>query len=344
MRTVAASEIFQIACGLHGQPWSTKVGEDSLSLIDFRMLRPLLSDRLNAAWHVFPWPQLVVMENRRRLSEIFHFDKEYAVGDQVFDAVSNKCWQCVQPTPDNMGNPQDRPQYWAQLGALPFQRTNDPTALFGVGDRVFNPGDGFVYYCFAPNSYFVDIKNPNRWSVLPYFEPAFPLVDDFQTSMEEVFGAWLDRPTNVGPSTLDFILDESSVRVEGDPGSAWFRYRPTCPTLTGDPWDEEAAYTAGQQVYFTDAGGVGNFWECLIAPAQGQAPGTDPLLWSRIEIPYIFGAYLSRSLHADWYETDGQADKAAMAVITANERLQLELDKIERQQRQREPWSMATRC
>jgi hypothetical protein len=344
MRTTPASEIFRTACGLHGQPWSARAGEDSLSLTDFRMLRPLLSDRLNAAWHVFPWPQLVVMENRRRLEEIFHFDKEYKAGDQVFDAVSNKCWQCVQPTPDNMGNPADLPKYWAQLGALPFQRTNNPAALFQVGDRVFNPGDGGIYYCFAANSYFVDIRNPNRWSILLPFEPAFPLVDDFQTSMEEVFGVWLECPSRIGPSTLDFILDESSVRVEGDPGSAWFRYRPSCPELTGDPWDEESVYSPDQQVYFTDSNGVGDFWVCLVAPALGQAPGSDPLLWERINLPYTFGPYLARALHADWYELDGQADKALVAVTTANERLQLELDKIERQQRQREPWSMATRC
>jgi len=307
------------------------------------MLRPLLSDRLNAVWHIFPWPQLVVIENRQRVERIFDYAAPYKTGDVVLDAVTNTLWQAVQFPPINRGDPQDLPQYWAQAGPMPFQRTNDPNALFQVGDRVLNPYDGEIYYCLAPDSLFGDLINPSRWTLLPHFDMAFPLVDTFQRPMEEVFGVWLDRSSCVGSASLGFALDESAVRVEGDPGSAWFRYRPLCPELTGDPWDEEAAYTIDQQAYYTDAVGVGDFWICLGEVTQGQAPGSDPLLWRKIEIPYIFGPYLARSLHADWYELDGQSDKSAAALTSANERIQLELDKIERQQRQQEPWTVTTR-
>src|SRR5262245_30127273 len=126
MRTTPASQIFQLACDLHRQPWSSKLGEDSLSLTDFRMVRGIFSDRLNSAWHAFPWPVLVNYEERRRLQRAYDYRTSYASGDQVFDALSNRCWFCVQPTAPDQFKPQESPDHWAQLGPMPFTVTNDP--------------------------------------------------------------------------------------------------------------------------------------------------------------------------------------------------------------------------
>src|SRR5262245_24063742 len=123
MRTIAASEIFREACALHGQPWSSSAGEDSLSLTDFRMVRGLLNDRLNSVWHSFPWPSLVMDEVRQRLSKTYDYATIYSPGDQVFDAVSNRCWQCVKLTSPGQDNPQDSPAFWAQLGAFSYEVT-----------------------------------------------------------------------------------------------------------------------------------------------------------------------------------------------------------------------------
>jgi hypothetical protein len=159
--------------------------------------------------------------------------------------------------------------------------------------------------------------------------------------MEEVLGV-TSYPCN---ERLNFQLVDAAVRVEGDPGSATFRYRLECPTLMGDPLDEEAGYEAGAQVYFTlpDAAATGDFYVCLGSALAGETPISKPELWRRIELPYLFGPYLKRGVHADWCELDGQNEKAGVASLAAFERLQLEYDKIERQQRQQEPWTVATR-
>jgi hypothetical protein len=345
MRTVAVSEIFRIACGLHGQPWSAEAGEDSLSLTDFRMLTGILSDRLNSVWHTFPWPSLVIYEVRRRLQKVYDSNTQYVSGDQVFDPVSNRCWFCVQTFPPGLANPQDAPANWGQLGSLPFLVTNDLDRQFQIGDRVFNPVDGHLYYCFVDGAFFADINQPSQFTPIPDFDPAFPLDDGWQRPMEEVLEVFTAIPGSTHSLPLGFSLVDDAVRVDGDPGSAWFRYRLQCPEITGDPWDEEATYGIDDQVYFSypDNARTGDFWTCINGAPPGAAPPGNILLWRKIEIPYVFGPYLQRAVHADWYELDGQAEKAAAAAAVAFDRLQLEFDKIERQQRQREPWTVATR-
>jgi hypothetical protein len=48
--------------------------------------------------------------------------------------------------------------------------------------------------------------------------------------------------------------------------------------------------------------------------------------------PYIFFEYVLHAAYADWLRSDGQNDKAAQADAQAEEYLQLEHDKLERQQ------------
>jgi hypothetical protein len=345
MRTVNASQIFRTACALHGQPWSARAGEDSLSITDFRMVRSLVSCRLDTAWHIFPWPTLVYIERRFRVEKHYDYATQYQPGDQVFDEVSNRCWVCVQTTVPVDEQPADNPADWAPLGQLPVQTTNDPNAQFQQGDHVLDAATGDVYYCKVNGAFYGDIGNDQFFFPLPDWSPAFPLEDTFQRPMEEVFNVASIRPTELSEWRLDFALVEDAVRVEGDPGSSWFRYRMRCPVLQGEPWDAEASYLVGDQVYFTfpDNSGTGDFYDCIAAAGEGQSPEDSPLSWRRVEIPYVFTNYLSWATHADWLELDGQADKAAGANAQAFQRLQLEFDKIERQQRQTEPWSVATR-
>jgi hypothetical protein len=307
------------------------------------MVRSLLSSQLNTAWHLFPWPMLVNLEQRTRLERRFDYASAYAAGDEVYDEVSNQCWRCVRPVVPPVIQPKDDPANWAQLGVLPTQRTNDPNASFKVGDRVINGANGQSYYCIADGAFYADINNPQSFAPLPPWDPGFPLADDFQEPMEEVLNVNSYRDDQDCRWRLNFALVDDAVRVEDDPGSAWFRYRIRCPELIGDPWDAEATYFIEEQVYYTDSVGVGDFWVCNLGALPGAAPGSDPLLWRKVELPYIFYNYLAMATHASWLETDGQSDKAVASNLTAEKYLQLEFDKIERQQRQSEPWSVATR-
>jgi hypothetical protein len=192
VRLVAASTIFRGACALHGQPWSHRAGEDSLSVSDFRMIRSVLSNRLNIVWHSFPWPALVETKNRRRLQKLYEAQL-FHPGDIVQDPVSNACYVCVSGTKTLEDTPAEHPELWARLGDFPILTTNDQNARFKIGDRVLNPRDATVCYVKQDGALYMNLPDEPGFYTLPEWHPEFPLVDDFQTPMEEVLGVWADR-------------------------------------------------------------------------------------------------------------------------------------------------------
>lgn len=304
-----------------------------------------MSDRLETAWRMFPWPTLVVLDRRARLKDRFDYAADYEPGAQVYDHVSDRCYVCVAAVDPGDDEPKDNPFQWAPLGTYPVAATNDPVTQYQVGDRVVNAEDGIIYYCKVDGAFYGDINSEQSFYPLPAWDPAFPLDDGFQKPMAEVLGLASVRSPELNQYRLEFLLVDDAVRVEGDPGSAWFRYRMVCPVLEGDPWDAEATYEVGDQVYFTwpDNAGTGDFYDCIEFAGEAESPAVDPTKWRRIEIPSIFGNYLGWATHGDWLELDGQNDKALAANSKAFVHLQLEFDQIERQQRQQEPWTMATR-
>ena len=78
----------------------------------------------------------------------------------------------------------------------------------------------------------------------------------------------------------------------------------------------------------------GDFWECIEATTAGQSPATHPAKWSKKEIPYIFGTYVSRGMYADWMRSELQVEASQIAEAEAQAMLEAEVDKIFRQQKQ----------
>lgn len=128
----------------------------------------------------------------------------------------------------------------------------------------------------------------------------------------------------------------------------WIRYRIIKPDLFGSLYDNSIIYHNGSQIYF-DTGSnsgtytpvpgrphYGNFYTC-IAPSNttaGQHPGSHTALWQKVEIPYIFGTYLSRSFVADNLRSELQFEAAQLAENDASLAMDLEVDKLLRQQGQ----------
>ncbi len=115
----------------------------------------------------------------------------------------------------------------------------------------------------------------------------------------------------------------------------WLHYRIQRPTLTGDLFDATLVYTSGRQVYYVNATtAIGNFYTCTATTTAGQSPLTMPAKWTVVPVPYIFGEYLRQGGYADWLTSDGQGDKAAAVEGQAVGLLELEADKLQRQQQQ----------
>jgi hypothetical protein len=150
------------------------------------------------------------------------------------------------------------------------------------------------------------------------------------------------------PLSYRIYNDGSVVKLVfgSDPSTVWGEYRVKKPELFGDVWKSSLAYSVGAQAYF-DSGSAtgttmpipgkphyGDFWECVEATTAGQSPITHPAKWARKEIPYIFGTFVSRGMYADWLRSELQIEAAQIAEQEAQAMLDLEIDKIFRQQKQ----------
>lgn len=143
-----------------------------------------------------------------------------------------------------------------------------------------------------------------------------------------------------GSNKLLFNLDTLS--------SVWIRYRVQKPNLVGSLYDSTITYYKDSQIYF-DSGSssgtytpvagrphAGNFYTCIALSntTAGQNPTTHPALWQKVEIPYIFATYLSKAFVADNLRSELQFEAAQIAENDAILAMDLEVDKLLRQQGQ----------
>ena len=126
-----------------------------------------------------------------------------------------------------------------------------------------------------------------------------------------------------------------------------YLYRKQCPTLNGDIYSSSTIYYSGAQIYFDTGSGTGtytpiagkphtgNFYTCAITnTTAGQNPNNTPSAWTKIEIPYIFSAFMSWNSCAFWYASEGMMQEASVITSKAKEIIEQEYDKFLHQQGQ----------
>jgi hypothetical protein len=140
--------------------------------------------------------------------------------------------------------------------------------------------------------------------------------------------------------------DERVILGEFYGGSVFVEYRIVPPELSGTLWDNTTTYYAGSQVYCDSGSNTGtltpvvgkpytaNFYTCLSGPNNNHIPEQNPTVWSKVKIPYVFGQYLPRAVFADYLRSEGQFDSAQTAEAEAMHFIDLEVDKVVRQQGQ----------
>jgi len=63
------------------------------------------------------------------------------------------------------------------------------------------------------------------------------------------------------------------------------------------------------QVYFVDADGVGEWYECVSLASPGQSPATHPAKWARVQIPAFLESAVVDIAAGYAYQSDGQGDR-----------------------------------
>lgn len=158
------------------------------------------------------------------------------------------------------------------------------------------------------------------------------------------------RAINIGFSIVHTNTEERLVVNKGYPDGVWIEYRIEPITINGEKWNASTTYSVGSQVYFdsgSDSGTYhavsgkpqyGNFYTC-IASNTNTNPAQSSANWTIVNIPYIFSNYIPRGVFADYLRSEGQFDSARIAESEAQSFLDLEIDKIVRQQGQTQKYN-----
>lgn len=177
-----------------------------------------------------------------------------------------------------------------------------------------------------------------------YFTPA--------ANASEILGVFSRNPLASTKSVnIQYAVYEDSgntkIVVAESVANGWYFYRKPVPLFTGDIYSPTVTYFQNAQVYFDTGSGTGsyipvvgkphsaNLYTCVPSSVTaGQNPNTHPANWSKIEIPYVFGSFLSWGAAANWFVSEGMMQEAAVMESKAKEVLEQEYDKHLRQQNQ----------
>lgn len=169
---------------------------------------------------------------------------------------------------------------------------------------------------------------------------------------DEILGVYTKNPQETTKAVLLAyqIYDDGTTRkvvVSQGLADGWYLYRKDCPVLEGDLYSPTVTYFQNAQVYFDSGSGTGsftpvvgkphsgNFYVCTAASTTaGQNPNSHPAIWQKIEIPYIFAQFMAWGSASSWFVSETMLQEAAVVEGKAKEILELEYDKMLRQQGQ----------
>ena len=180
--------------------------------------------------------------------------------------------------------------------------------------------------------------------LIPYDQ----LGEDF---IDSVFQVWQMSPVGAGfPVPQGYQMMPDGVQIIGTNGWVWngwlwtfptwytagypvfLYYRKGCPTFQGSTYSGATTYAVNDQILFTDSSNVQDFWKCTVATTAGQSPTTTPTSWTKLQLPQLLFWYVTYSAFADYLRMDAQFEKAQMADALAQQYLDEQSDKQERQQ------------
>ena len=171
------------------------------------------------------------------------------------------------------------------------------------------------------------------------------------TEADEILGVFSKNPqeTTKAVQLAYQIYDSGTERkvIVGNISGGYYLYRKDCISLDGDLYSPTVVYYQGVQIYFDSGSGTGsytpvlgkpyagNFYTCtVVSTTAGQNPTTHPASWTKVDIPYIFSAFMAWGSAANWFVSEGQIQEAATIESKAQLVLEQEYDKFLNQQGQ----------
>jgi len=175
-----------------------------------------------------------------------------------------------------------------------------------------------------------------------YFIPA--------TEAGEILGVFSRNPRSSTKAVeLEYSIYQSDTEkriiINSNILTGYYLYRIECPTLNGDIYNSSVPYYTDSQIYFDDGSGTGTYTPVAGKPHRGNfyickqdnlttSPLETPEHWTKIDIPYIFGSFVSWNCCAMWFASESMMQEAGVMDSKAKLILEQEYDKFLHQQGQ----------
>ena len=340
MRTVDYSDILRGSTALAGMNY---IPGDSTSDVDapvFRLFRTYHDRRLQAAWEIHRWPDLCPVE-KRYYRQVWSSGTTYAATDERFDLPSGKYFQSMKGTnlnhaPTTAGV--ENSEWWAECKNGYSASDWVTGTAYTVGQQVKDALTGLYYQAHTAHTAGATLAGDlaANWGLLTAFNKYIAYEQTGQTAIGEYLQATNKDPRITTQNiAYPFWLSQDGAQFNYNaPNVLWLYYRTRRPELKGEIFDADTIYASGQQVYFVTSAGVGNFWTANATTAAAESPATTPGKWDVVELPYFLRGYLIEGGFADWLTGDGRGDEGAGHESFATDYLELEADKLQRQQQQ----------
>jgi len=123
----------------------------------------------------------------------------------------------------------------------------------------------------------------------------------------------------------------------------YLHYRTRCPNFSGATYTTTAGYAAGVTLYYTYADTITtNYVKTLVATNPGDTPENAPSKFKVLLVPQFAFDFVVQGVLADWLMTERQFAKAQVVRMGAQEMMDREVDRQERQMGVQFPFKVHT--
>jgi len=217
---------------------------------------------------------------------------------------------------------------------------------YATGDEVYYSTADKYYQALSASTGNVP-TNATYWKEVARvtdFDPYISLEQVGETVIGAVYALYNKDPLRYETVTeYDWHLSNNGIQLTDNKTLAYVEFRLRPPVLSGDTWSSTKTYSIGDQVYFSDSTTKGNFYDCTTATNLTDSPSSAAAKWTKVDIPYIFGRYLTQAGYADYLTTDQQGERKAQEELFATELLTNQVTLIAGQQGQYRRVAVSTR-
>tara|TARA_Y100000588_G_scaffold223141_1_gene237057 strand:- start:808 stop:1668 length:861 start_codon:yes stop_codon:yes gene_type:complete len=220
------------------------------------------------------------------------------------------------------------------------------STAYVLGDEVYDSSTD-KYYQALSSTTGNGPTNTTYWKEVTRvtdFDPYISLEQTGKTVIGTVYALYNKDPLRYETVTeYDWHLSSNGIQLTDNKNFAYVEYRLRPPALFGDTWSNAKTYSVADQVYFSDSTTKGNFYDCATATNLNESPSSAAAKWTKVDIPYIFGRYLTHAGYVDYLTTDQQGERKAQEELFATELLTNQVTLVSGQQGQYRRVAVSTR-